>query len=215
MILINFKTYENGTGSKALELAKVCDRASKFSDVKISIAVQPFDLKEISRNVSIPVFAQHVDPISPGAHTGWLLPEAAKLSGAFGTLINHSERRIPIEDVENVIKICKAVGLATVVCVSSPEEATKVDKFNPDYIAIEPPELIGSGVSVSEAEPDIITRTVDSVEAPVLCGAGITNGDDVKKAIDLGATGVLIASAVVKSYDPMKSIKDMLNAFKL
>ncbi len=215
MLVINFKTYESGTGPRAVELARICNDLSKSTGKKIVIAVQPFDLKEISSIVDIPVFAQHLDPITPGANTGWLLPEAAKLAGASGTLINHSERKLSLNEIEKVINRCKELNLTTIVCAATPEEAEKIDDFHPDYIAVEPPELIGTGIPVSKARPEVITSTLERVKTPVLCGAGITNGDDVRRAVELGAVGVLVASAIVKSTNPREKIIDMLNAFKV
>jgi hypothetical protein len=76
--------------------------------------------------------------------------------------------------------------------------------LGPDYVAIEPPELIGSGVSVCRADPGIIRRSVEAARkvAPgvkVLCGAGIQTGECVRIALELGTNGVLLASSVVKA----------------
>jgi len=48
----------------------------------------------------------------------------------------------------------------------------------------------------------------------ILCGAGISTGDDVAKAIELGTEGVLLASAYVKAKDPKKILflSDMAEA---
>jgi triosephosphate isomerase len=86
--------------------------------------------------------------------------------------------------------------------------------LGPDAVAVEPPELIGTGTPVSKADPDIITDTVDRVsdvsEVPVLCGAGITSGDDVEAARELGAEGVLVASGVVKAESPREAMLDLV-----
>ncbi len=212
MLVVNFKTYENGTGNKALELAKICDRVSKKVGKEIILSVQPFDLYRISHSVDIPVFAQHLDPINYGHHTGWLLPEGARQNGAVGTIINHSEKKIPMEEIEKIVKKCKEIGLKTIVCASNPEEASKIDKFSPDYIAVEPPELIGTGVSVSESEPRLITETLNAIKTPLLCGAGISTGKDVKKAIELGAVGVLVASGIVEVDNQEEKIIELASS---
>ena len=41
-----------------------------------------------------------------------------------------------------------------------------------------------------------------------LCGAGISNSEDVKIAMDLGVNGVLVASAIAKA--PLKKAKKLL-----
>ena len=45
-----------------------------------------------------------------------------------------------------------------------------------------------------------------------LCGAGIVSGEDVKKAIELGTRGVLVASSIVKSKDPCRAASSMAKA---
>ncbi|RLG06224.1 MAG: triose-phosphate isomerase, partial [Thaumarchaeota archaeon] len=87
----------------------------------------------------------------------------------------------------------------------------------PEILAIEPPELIGTGIPVSKAKPEVVTGAVEAVKrinprVHVLCGAGISTGDDVAKAIELGTEGVLLASAYVKAKDPKKLLSGMAEA---
>ncbi len=203
MILINTKAYERGVGRSLESLAKIC---KKFKNV--SLAVQPTEIWRVAK-YKVRVYAQDVDPVTYGAHTGWILPEAVKSAGAKGTLLNHSERKLKTSVLKKAISRCKSIELETIVCASSVREAKKIDLFHPDYIAIEPPELIGTGRSVSEVEPSIISRTVKSVRAKVLCGAGISTKEDVKKAYELGAVGVLVASAVLKSKNPRVEVRNL------
>ncbi|MEM2739506.1 MAG: triose-phosphate isomerase, partial [Candidatus Bathyarchaeia archaeon] len=46
----------------------------------------------------------------------------------------------------------------------------------------------------------------------VLCGAGISRGEDVKVALQLGTKGVLLASGVVKAKDPYSILREMADA---
>jgi len=216
ILLINLKTYEEGTGAKAFAIAKAAD-ALAIRSVEIILAVQPADIRAVSESVRIPVFAQHIDPVKYGSSTGWILPEAVKSAGASGTLLNHSEKRMDFETVKKAVARCKEIGLRTVVCAETPEKAKEFASLKPDYIAIEPPELIGGDTSVSRAKPDVIAKSVEMVNAvakiPVLCGAGVKDGADVKKAIALGAKGILVASGVVKAANPKQAIKELLRGF--
>lgn len=88
--------------------------------------------------------------------------------------------------------------------------------FSPRFIAVEPPELIGGDISVTTANPRIVSDTVDAVKSvdgriSVLCGAGVKTGKDVRAAIDLGADGVLLASGVVKHKDPRSALLDLVS----
>jgi triosephosphate isomerase len=209
LIVINFKCYEAGTGENALKLAKICDFISKEYGVEIAIAPQFVDIYRISHEVDIPIFSQHLDPIEDGAFTGHVSARAVKEAGATGTLINHSERRLELSGIEKCVNIAKKHKLVTICCSRDVDESKKIANFTPDFIAYEPPELIGTGIPVSQTKPEVIQQTVEEVEKinpniKVLCGAGITSGEDVKKALELGTVGVLVASGVVKAEDPEK-----------
>ena len=216
IIAINFKTYIEATGERALKIAKAAEKVYKETGITIAVAPQLVDLYRIAQEVEIPVFAQHIDPIKPGSHTGHVLPEAVKEAGAVGTLLNHSENRMILADLEAAIRRAEEVGLTTIVCSNNPAVSAAVAALNPDYVAVEPPELIGTGIPVSKAKPEVITDTVELVrkvnpEVKVLTGAGISTGEDVKKALELGTVGVLLASGVTKAKDPEKAIKNLVS----
>ncbi|MHA1409715.1 MAG: triose-phosphate isomerase [Candidatus Odinarchaeia archaeon] len=207
LILVNFKTYLEATGDKALTLAKICEKVSVEFKVNIAVAPQTADIYRIASEVDMPVFAQHFDPIAPGSNTGSILVDSIKDAGAVGTLINHSEKRLILADIDKLIKLAAKNSLTSVVCTNNSEVSGAVAALNPDFIAFEPPELIGTGISVSKAQPEVVSKTVEIIKkinpkAIPLCGAGITSGEDVKAAIELGTQGVLLASGVVKAKDP-------------
>jgi len=219
IVIVNFKTYAEGTGKKALELSKAAETVSKETGICFAVAPQFVDIPTIIHNVDIPVFAQHIDPINPGSHTGHILPEAIKEAGAIGTLINHSERRLRLADIDAAITRAKELKLITVTCTNNTSVSAAAAALNPDMIAVEPPELIGTGIPVSKAKPEVVTSTVEAVkrinpEVTVLCGAGITNGEDVAAALNLGTEGVLVASGIVKAEDPYKVMTEFAEASK-
>jgi triosephosphate isomerase (TIM) len=211
---VNFKTYIEATGKRGVELAKIADRVSRDSGVTLAVAPQFTDLKTVTEAVEIPVFSQHIDPIKPGAYTGHILADAVKAAGASATLLNHSERRIKISEIEEVIALTRVSDLATLVCTDTPGVSAAVASLNPDIIAIEPPDLIGTGVAVSKARPELITnaikriRTVNS-SIDILCGAGVSTAEDVGKALELGTRGVLVSSSVVKGTNPSQLLENM------
>lgn len=207
MVIVNFKTYLESTGKKALELAKQAEKASKETGACIIVAPQFADLAKIAEEVEIPVFAQHVDPVKPGNSTGHILLESVKEAGAVGTLINHSERQLRLIDIDAIIALTKEKNLISCVCANNPSVSAAIAAMHPDITSVEPPELIGSGISVSKAKPEIITDTVKLVQKvdakmTILCGAGISTAEDVAIALKLGTKGVLVASGIVKAKDP-------------
>ena len=213
-IVLNLKAYTESSGSKGLKLAEIAGEVAIESGVDIIVCPQHWDLSLIAEKVDCKVFAQHVDFNNPGAFTGSLTIEGLKNSGGAGTLINHAEKKVGIEYVGKVVEKCDSLGLETLACADSLEEAVEIDKLKPTMIALEPPELIGTGVSVSTAKPDEIIETVKLIKNSIpLAGAGISNAEDVKKAFDLGLEGVLLASAFVKSKDPKGFLESLTRVF--
>ena len=207
VVAVNFKTYPQATGERAVALAKTCETVSKESGVSVVVAPQIPDIYRVSLAVDIPVFSQHLDPGDPGRYTGHVLGETLVEAGCSGTLINHSEKRMQLADVEDAIRKAETLDLYTIVCTNNPLVRVGAAAMNPSAIAVEPPELIGTGISVTQAQPEVISGTVDQIrvvnkDVTILCGAGISTGDDVVASIRLGAQGVLLASAVAKSDKP-------------
>ena len=205
MIIINFKAYKEATNWKARSLSRKCQKASEESEARIISAPQTQDLRICEGEI----FAQHVDGVENGSHTGSVLAEGLKDSGASGTILNHSEDRMKEEEIEKSIQRCKDLGLTTVVCAQTPEECGELSKLEPDYVAFEPPELIGGDTSVSEAKPDLIEDAVNQSEVELLTGAGIKSKKDVEKSIELGCEGILVASGVVKAEEPYEKIMEL------
>jgi triosephosphate isomerase len=219
LIIVNFKTYLEATGQRAVELAKQAERASKETGVYIAVAPQFTDIKSVADAVEIPVYAQHVDSIKPGSNTGHVLADAVKLAGAVGTLINHSERQIKLAEIDSVIRLCNEQELISCLCTNNPITSASAAYLCPDIISIEPPELIGTGVAVSKAQPEAVTNTIKKVrkvndEAVILCGAGISHGEDVSVALKLGAHGVLVASGIVKAKNPYLTLREFADSAK-
>jgi len=217
MIIVNFKTFLESTGKKAIEIAKQAEKASKETGVQIIVVPQFVDLAKIAETVEIPVFAQHFDPIRPGNNTGHILVEAIKEAGAVGTLINHSERQLRLIDIQSLVEFAKEKKVISCVCANNPATSAAIAALEPDITSIEPPELIGTGIPVSRAKPEIVTNTIALVHKvnknmPILCGAGISQAEDVITALNLGTIGVLVASGIVKAKDPYSILSAFANA---
>ncbi len=216
LILLNLKNYSQSVGDAGLELARTVDQVADETGANLVIAVPTPDIHRISSEVRLPIFAQHVDPIIPGASTGFILPEAVQKAGAVGTLINHAEHQLKVSTINATIKRVQELSMRTVVCANNPRTSLALAMLGPDAVAVEPPELIGGDISVSTAKPEIITDTVEAIRehspgVQVLCGAGVKNGADVKKAVELGSDGVLLASGVVKHEDPRAVLLDLIS----
>jgi triosephosphate isomerase len=216
LVILNFKTYLESTGENAIRLAKISEEVADETGVEIAVAPQTADIWRISQEVSIPVFSQHIDPVDLGGHTGSTLLECVKEAGASGTLINHSEKRMELADIDVVVQKAANAGMMTVVCTNNVETSAAAATLKPDFVAIEPPELIGSGIPVSQAEPEIVEGTVETIhkinpDVGILCGAGISTGDDMKAALDLGTEGVLLASGIILADNPKEALMGLVS----
>ena len=216
MFIINCKNYEEIAGEKLTKLVKVTSKVAKKYKIKIVIAPPIHQISQITK-FSVPVLAQHVDISETGSTTGFIVPELLKKSKVLGAIINHSEHRISSENISKLVTRLRKLNLISVVCVKNVAEAKKYAKHNPDYIAIEPPELIGSGKAVSKQKPELITNASRAIKqaknsTKLLCGAGIVSGNDVKKAIVLGSKGILVASGIIKAKNWNKIIDEFAKA---
>jgi triosephosphate isomerase len=207
MIVVNFKAYSDAQGKKARKIADKCQKASDKTGQEVIVCPSPQDTRMIEENIK--VFSQHVDPVKPGSHTGSITAEGVKDAGVSGTLLNHSENRMEKEEIKASIDLCSEKNLTTIVCAQTPDECAQLSQLEPDYIAFEPPELIGGDTSVSEAKPELIEKAVNSSTTPLLVGAGIKTQQDVEKSIEHGAKGVLVASGVVKAENVFEEVKDL------
>ncbi len=217
LLVLNFKTYIEATGKRALDLAQTAGKVSKETGVSVIVVPQFTDIKSVSENSDVTVFSQHIDPIKQGSFTGHILAEAVKSAGAEGSLLNHSERRISASDIQTGVRLCAQTDLYSLVCADTADASAEIAKVKPDMVAIEPPDLIGTGISVSKTRPELITDSLHKIRSvnstvKILCGAGITTPEDVTTALRLGTEGVLIASSFVKAKDPEKVLSGMANA---
>lgn len=217
VIIVNFKVYSEVEGPGAVRLAKDCESVALVRKASIVVCPPMVELSKVASAVTISVFSQHTDNKKPGSITGYVSPQSVKAAGAKGTLINHAEHRMAPQDIEATVEACRNLGLISVVCTDTAETSAEMARFSPDFIAVEPPELIGGDISVTTADPSIVSRTVEMVRAvdprvKVLCGAGVKNGRDVRAALDLGASGVLLASGVVKAKDVKAALQDLVSA---
>ena len=215
IVILNYKTYLESSGENALELARALKSASEESGITMVAAPQAADIYRIQDQISLPIFAQHIDPITPGGHTGSNLIETLIEAGISGSLINHSENRMKLADIDEVVQLCKQNDIESCVCTNNIATSKAIATFSPDAVAVEPPELIGTGIPVSQAQPEVVEDSVKGVKSinkkiKVLCGAGISTGDDMKAAMDLGADGVLLASGIVKAENPKEALLDFL-----
>lgn len=210
-ILVNLKAYD----TNAVDIGEAAAAVAGEGETRVGVAPQAAEIPSLA-DVAPETWAQHVSPNEHGSFTGSTLAEAVAGAGATGTLLNHSENRLTLDAIDQSIQAAKRAGLETVVCANTPEQIAAVTALGPDMVAVEPPELIGSGIPVSKADPDIVTDAVEAAAAvddsvPVLCGAGISEGADVAAAAELGAEGVLLASGVAKADDPEGALADLVS----
>ncbi|MEM4339435.1 MAG: triose-phosphate isomerase [Candidatus Nitrosocaldus sp.] len=219
ILIINFKNYMEVSDKRCLALALEAERVAKELNMLDSIAVAPPNpaLALIAEHVSIPVIAQHVDDKGEGSTTGYNVAKMLRSFNIRGSIVNHSEHRLLPKEIEGIVKALHESDMLAIVCVKEPDEIDAIAGLSvePDYIAIEPPELIGTGNAVSKSKPEVITRSVERANSlglkrsKVICGAGIVDGRDAMAAIRLGSRGVLVASGIVKAENWYEKIKDI------
>ena len=214
MIFLSLKTYPQSSGDDVINLCQIVKKVEAKTKVKIMVGAQPFDIRRIKKEVNIEVWTQHLDPIDPGRHFGWLSPHSAKLAGATGTMINHAERAVNYVTIKAIMKKCQKHGLKTLVGTDSIPLAKKVIKLKPDYLAFENPDLIAGDISFVDVDADRIKKVITFTPMPFFVGAGISKKEHVQKTVKLGGQGVILASGVVLAQDQEKALMDLALGFK-
>jgi len=212
-VLVNLKAYP----CDPVAVGEAAAAVDAETDARVAVAPQAADLHAVA-DTGVETWAQHVSPVAHGSHTGSTLAERAAAAGAEGTLLNHSERRLKLADIDAALDAADRATLETVVCANNPGQIAAAAALGPDAVAVEPPALIGTGTPVSQADPDVVRDAVQAAAdvdpaVDVYCGAGISTGDDVTAAADLGASGVLLASGVAKADDPRAALEDLVAAY--
>ena len=204
-------------GERMLKLAKAADKASKKYDVRIIMTPQYSDIQMLAQETdNVLIFAQHMDPLPIGRGLGSVLPEAVKAAGAVGVMLNHAEKPMTISDLNKAIKRADEVGLLSIVCADTVEEAMAIAHFSPNIIVAEPTELIGTGQTSDEDYIIETTKAIKSInpEIQVLQGAGISNGQDVYNVIKAGADATGTTSGIMKAADPEAMLDEMIRAVR-
>ncbi len=218
-LVVNFKNYQEVFGEGSVRLARALEEAADESGISAIAAPPTPMLALVAARTKVRVYSQTVGAKVGDKTTGEVLPEAVRAAGASGTILNHSEAKKPISELRSVVPRLLGIGMEVCICAETTEEAVRLVSLRPQYLAIEPPELIGSGVAVSKARPELIERSVSalkkaSYEGKLLCGAGIVTGQDVAKAVELGTEGVLVASSVVKAKDWGAKLRELAGSLK-
>ncbi|MFH1294956.1 MAG: triose-phosphate isomerase [Candidatus Aenigmatarchaeota archaeon] len=219
-VLVCFKTEASAFGDNALKISKTCESISLKHGVNLSVSPHVLDIRRVKENTNIPIFAQHFHPVDIGKHTGHIPAESLKMVGVNGAIINHAEKPLSLNGIRTRVNFAKRFDLTSIVCCKTPQEAEKIAMLKPDFISYEPPEYIGSTArSVSTARPEVLKQCIDAVSnacssVKVLCGAGVRTADDVRIALDLGAVGFMVSTAVVKAKNPAAVLEDFCKAIK-
>jgi triosephosphate isomerase len=220
VIILNFKAYDKASGDAGYLLAKTAREVASLNNKRVVVCPTLLDLKEYCKRLKqfneFLIFAEYADANNYGAFTGSIPPAQLKAIGVSGVILNHAERKLQWKQLEATVKECKRQGLVTVVCAASIAECKKCASLSPYAVAYEPPELIGTGISVSSAKPKVVQKALEAVKKEnskvlFLIGAGVSNPDDVSKSLELGAKGVILASAFVKAKNPKKWLQAMVS----
>ena len=214
LILINTKTYSQAQAKNGIKLVQ---KIASVRSQKYTIAVAPTlpNLSKTKETVSIPIYAQHTDAIESGAHTGSICIDELKALNVAGIILNHSEKQLPLSTLRATLTLAKKKHLPVIICVRSLTQIKQVTTLKPEYIAYEPPQFIGSEISVTTAQPKILKTAHDYVKkhSPktlLLCGAGVHSHQDIITAVKLGYSGVLLSHAIVTAAHPDKALKQLL-----
>ncbi len=211
VFIINCKNYYEGSGYRAAHLLEYAEAASHNFDIDVLVAPPIVDLSLLAKNYSSRMISQSVDRVEYGSSTGHVPLDRLIDLGVMWSLLNHSENRVSHQLIRDIVLASNERGFRIVVCVESNSELMELLDMDvhPYAYAFEPPELIGSGRSVSKYAGDELASFIETCReygVKPLCGAGISSVEDVELAVEYGSEGILVASGVVKARDPREVI---------
>jgi triosephosphate isomerase len=217
MIIINFKLYPETFGEKALKLAKIIKKVSDDTQHRIIIAASPLDAFRIKENTGAEVWLQNIDEYFEGQSTGWISFKQAQTLGINGSLLNHSEHKIPHGKILKILKN-KPDNFEIALCVASLGQINKwAAKSKADFLMYEPPSLIASSTkSVATDQAETIKHALlVSPKIPLIVGAGIKNATDTQICSKLGVNNVALSSAFVLNPDPESFLRQLISGFNV
>jgi len=194
IIIVNYKNTKHG--KEVLAFSK------KINNPCLIAAVPTPNLKEVASKTDLITIAQHLNNQTP---------KELKVTGAQGTLLNHSDNPIPLKQIEQLTKECNQLKLKVIVCTKNTKNVDAIRKFKPWAIAYEDPIFIGSKDPITDHPLKILnfTKHFKRCKRVPLCGAGIHKKEDVENAMKLGCKGILISSAVMNSKKPKEFLKNL------
>lgn len=221
-MILNYKTYEEATGDKAVELTHIAVEAfQQVKNINLVVCPQFTDIYKLKDKFpSLEIWSQHIDPIVPGRNTGWISPYSVSEAGGVGSILNHSEHKLTNEQILKTLAHCENYELKTCVAIASKDELEVLSNVNPNFIAYEPLDFISTDKSILDEDKtrakEFIYELQNKVpQAVPLLGAGVRDADDVSSAIKIGFHGVLVASGFIKSHHPKEFIFNLLAGFDL
>lgn len=218
MLILNFKTYTSLSGNSLLPVLQIVAEVTEAHPElvgKIFVAPAMIELAFAkAMQPQLGYLAQSVDNMSQGKGTGRTPFTLVKEIGVEYVLANHSENRIGIEETIAQIKAAKDLGIHIIACCENAAEAKQLLEAEPYAILYEPPELIGSGVSVTN-KPEAVTEFVQLLagsNVKAIIGAGVSNAQDIKQSLNFGAYGVCLASAFANAEDKKNFLLELASA---
>lgn len=203
-------------GETLLKMAQKADElAEKYPEISIFVTCPFADISRIAAATEhIIVTAQHMDGIKPGRGMGHVLPESIYSAGARAVFLNHAERSLTLAALTTAMKRAQELGILTVVCADSLEEALAIAMLNPDIILCEPTELIGTGQTSDDAYIHETNEAVKKVNPDVLImqASGVSTADDVYHILSIGAHGTGCTSGITTADSPIQTLEDMIEA---
>ncbi len=218
LFIVNLKNYKQASGDNILKFLEAANVIRNKLNINILIALPHLELYYYVRNYkqyTSFLMAQSFDVIEYGGSTGHIPLMKLYDFGIRYSLLNHSENKVDLNKLIELYKgLIKIPDFKVIICVDSIDELKRLINacIKPYAYAIEPPELIGTGRSVSKYKPEVISEAVSigrRYGLKILCGAGVSNREDVIAALRLGADGILVASAIAKQEDPYDKMYDM------
>jgi triosephosphate isomerase len=186
-------------------VATAAGRAGEQHGVTVLVTVPTAlvaPIHELGTGVRVLAQGMHVE--GPGPSMNRVTAEALVDAGADGVMLNHDAD--PLDDETLALALARAgeLGLQTVVCAGTQEDAVRFASLSPTVVLFEPPKLIGTGGTGSRdwvgPSTEAIHRAGDGVLA--MHGGGVSSPEVAAALMAAGADGTGSTSGLLNAADP-------------
>ncbi|MCU1422562.1 MAG: tpiA 1 [Microbacteriaceae bacterium] len=194
-------------------LARAAGRAGSDFGVAVILTVPTAFVAPISELAAgVHVFAQGLDPQPLGDTMNRVTAEALVDAGAAGVMLNHDSDPLDESQLVTAVGRAHSVGLATIVCAATVEDAVRFAALGPTVVLLEPPALIGTAGTERRDWIPASTSAIRAAGSLAMHAGGVSSPAVAEQIMAEGADGTGSTSGVIAAPQPGEAARAFIAA---